>query len=457
MDIYGYLAKNILYPLTVMKNGSEELNYLKEFEKSQYLSSDAIKEMQLRKLKLLITRAYENCSYYTMVMNELGLVPEDIKSLDDVANFPSLSKENIQDNLDAMMAKDVLPDGFIKDMTGGSTGKPLIFYYDKARLASRQAATIRHYRWSGWDIGEKTAIVWAAVRDLRHGRQGSWKRSLRNKFLNRQLVLDASSIREDNFREFTSQIRNFRPSIYRGYAKSMVLFAQYVMANNISDLNPKAIITSAEVLDDEERLLIESAFHCKVFNLYGCREVAVIASECKMHEGLHVNAENLLVEVVNEKGPAHQGETGEILITDLENLAMPLIRYKIGDVGSLSAKACSCGRGLPVVERLEGRVTDFLETVDGVKISGVAISTYVITNIKGIQQVQVIQEHLDSVIINIVRNQYFEPGTEKLLIEKFRNFIGTTNMSVAANYVDDIPKTASGKYRFLISTIHSDK
>jgi phenylacetate-CoA ligase len=459
MDINAYLAKHIVYPMGILKNRSQELDYLNEFEKSQYRSADEIRHMQLNKLNKLLKHAYRNCPYYTKLMNESGIVPEDIKELGDAARLPMLSKESIQENMTAMIAGNIPAENLIKDKSGGSTGKPLVFYYDKSRLASRQAATIRHYRWSGWDIGIKTAIIWGAVRDISANEQNTntWKRWIKRNFLTRRLLLDASTITEQKLKDFAVQIKQFKPQIYRGYAKSMVLFARYVQDNNLEGYNPKAIITSAEVLEDHERAFLESVFHCKVFNFYGCREVAAIASECARHEGLHVNAENLLVEVVKNNKTAGKGETGEILITDLENFAMPLIRYRIGDAGILSERNCSCGRGLPLIEKLEGRVTDFIETVEGSKISGVAICTYVITNIKGIRQVQFIQESLDRVTINIAKNHFFDQDTEKHLVKKFKDFIGTGNMTVAVNYVDEIPKTTSGKYRFVISKIDTNE
>lgn len=151
-------------------------------------------------------------------------------------------------------------------------------------------------------------------------------------------------------------------------------------------------MTSAEVLEPADRQLIEEVFGCPVFNRYGCREVGVIASECPAHQGLHIAAEGLLVEIVQGNDPVRPGESGAILVTDLLNLGMPLIRYRIGDMGTWEEGQCPCGRGLPRLREVSGRVTDFLVGADGRLVSGVYLATYVVARRTSLGQVQILQE-----------------------------------------------------------------
>ena len=174
------------------------------------------------------------------------------------------------------------------------------------------------------------------------------------------MTLNTALITEDGLRDFHARLKTFRPKVLLGYANSLKLLAQYLKSHGLAAYQPRSIVSTAEVLGPEDRALIEDVFGCRVFNRYGCREVSVIASECAEHAGMHIMAEGLCVEVVRGGRYAPPGEAGAVLITDLLNLAMPLIRYRIGDVAASQAGPCSCGRGLPRLEGLQGRVTDFL-------------------------------------------------------------------------------------------------
>ncbi len=297
------------------------------------------------------------------------MLPEDVRTPDDIARVPTTSKEEIQEWMRDLIADNV-SGPLLKDMTGGSTGSPMVFYYDEDRLDSRSAAAIRHNRWTGWDIGQKMAVLWGAPRDLA---SGSMKGRVRDWILDRRVMLDASSIDDGRMRAFHQRLMRHDPKFVLAYANTIALFAQFLRDSGLEAPRPRAIITSGEVLTADNRTLIESTFGCKVYNRYGCREFAVIASECGHHRGMHINAENLLVEVVS----------GEIVVTDLRNFAMPMIRYRTRDAGELMAGGCDCGRGLPLLNLTGGRVTEFLTALGGQKVSGIVLATYAVTSIPG--------------------------------------------------------------------------
>lgn len=328
----------------------------------------------------------------------------------------------------------------------------MVFYYDEDRRDSRTAAAMRHDRWTGWDIGRKMAVLWGSPRDV--ARPPAVKDRVRDWILQRAIMLDASAIDEPRMHAFHRRLARERPPFLLAYANTLALFARFVREAGLEPAHPRAIICSGEVLTDESRALIESTFGARVFNRYGSREFSVIGSECDRHEGLHVNAENLFVEVLCDGEPAVDRE-GDIVVTDLRNFAMPMIRYRTGDVGVLTSRVCSCGRGLPLLQLTGGRVTDFLTAVGGRKVSGIALATYGITNIRGIRQIQFVQERADCVKARIVCGPDWSEESLHALARRLRGFLGES-MAIQAEFTNAIPLEASGKYRFTISTVPAD-
>jgi phenylacetate-CoA ligase len=272
---------------------------------------------------------------------------------------------------------------------------------------------------------------------------------LREAWVERRMILDASALDEAAMESFARRLRAEQPVMLLAYANTLGLFARYVRQSGFSGIRPRAIITSAEVLTEENRALIQSVFGCPVFNRYGCREFAVIASQCEAQGPLHVNAENLLVETLANGAPV-TGTPGELVITDLRNLAMPMIRYAIRDTGVLVAGSCSCGRHLPRLEMAAGRVTDFLTATNGQKVSGIVIATYVSTHIPGIGQMQIEQHEHGRVSVRVVRGNSWDETARERLVARLREYLGAT-MQVDVVYVDAIPHERSGKFRFSIS------
>ena len=447
MDLYSPVVRNVIYPFWVVKNRSRERAYLEEFEKTQFLGSDEIRNLQFSRLQALLKHAYNNSSFYKKRFDRNGLTLADIRSLDDICQIPQLTKSEIQEHAEEMISRTVQRHGLIRDMTGGSTGSPLVFYYDRRRQESRNAATLRHNRWAGWDVGNKVALLWGASRDI--SAQNGLKNRVRNLILNRQLMLDAGSLDEATMNDFAAKLTAYRPKIIQGYANVLALFARFVRDENLSGIFPRAIVSSAEVLTEENRRLIEGVFGCPVYNRYGSREFAVIASECERHEGMHVNAENLLVETLADRT---NPDLKQILITDLQNYAMPMIRYQIGDCGTLKRDACGCGRGLPLMEIGGGRVTDFLTAIDGKKVSGVVIATYVITNVPGIRQVQIVQETVGRVTLRVAKGPDWSARTLDELQRKIVTFLGQ-DMDIQTEFMESLPAEPSGKYRFSVCNL----
>ena len=451
-DLMRPLAKYVFFPLQAYRQGSSVPRHLRELEESQFYSPDRIADLQMERLKRLLMHAFRNCPFYTQRFNEAGFDPARMQTPDDLRLLPVLTKKDIQDNLEQLTARNLHPSDLVPDKTGGSTGHPLNFFINQDRVYSRNAAALRHDRWTGWDIGHKVAYLWGHHGDLSMVNQ--FKSRIRNFVLHRSLILDATSITTPKLAQFRKDLLRFRPLIYVGYANSVYLYARFLKETSVTEYHrPTAIITSAEMLDPEQRRIIEEVFECKVFNRYGSRETSIIASECDRHTGLHVCAETIYLELIADGRPARPGQLGKIIVTDLMNYGMPFIRYRIEDIGRPSEQqTCSCGRGLPLLDMAAGRVTDFLLTPEGKIISGPSMAHTLVANTPGLAQAQLVQEKKDELVMKIVRGEKFSDESVKYLEREVTRFFGPT-VKLKLEYVESIPPEASGKYRFSVSKL----
>ena len=449
LDFHQILIERLLDPLDRWRMGERAVTrYEREFEKSQFLSRDEIASVQLRRLQKLVAHAQTHCPYYTELFSQTGFDSEQLKSLQDIQRIPTLEKETIQRRRDEMVSQNVKPAEMIANKTGGSTGAPLSFFVSRDRMCSREAATRRHNRWAGWRVGDKVALVWGASPDFR---DQSLKTRLRSYLLDRDLVFDTSSVTDERVRSFHQQYERFRPRIILAYAQSLVHITKRLQDAGLKVKHaPQSIVTSAEMLTPDDRELVESYFRCRVFNRYGCREVSVIASECEQHDGMHIMAEGLYVEILDGDQPAKEGNLGSVVVTDLRNLAMPLIRYRIGDMSSINSAPCICGRSLPRLNALQGRITDFLVADDGRLVSGAFLSIYLLADRPGLGRVQVIQSYPGQVCIQLTGiGQSATQLQEDIayLQSAVKRHLGP-GTQFEYKIVDSIPNSASGKFIF---------
>ena len=442
------LVRKLIFPLWAIRDHPGFYGYFREFEKNQFLTRQQIQELQLSRVKELLEHAYVNCPFYRQRADEADLQPGRINSLEDFQRFPELTKQDLQDFGSSMLAGNIPASARVRNQTGGSTGSPLQFYVDRKRLASRAASSTRHNLWAGFRPGDWCAYLWGARLDqiIQPGIT-DW---LKNILLYRRLELNTSQIRPADWDRFTRRLRQRRPRFMVAYALSAVQFGRYLQEHGISDIRFKAIITTAEVLLPEQRRLLEATFGARVFNRYGCRELSVIASECE-HQQMHVNADTLLVEIIDG---GRSDECGRIVITDLLNYSMPLIRYDIGDVGAWAeAQSCACGRGLPILAEVRGRTTDFLIMPDGTQISGPAL-TLVIADMPQVRQVQFVQSSANRVVLRAVPGPGYSELTRSELRQRLSLYL-QNRVDLTIEEVQEIRSAPSGKYRFVINEVEA--
>jgi phenylacetate-CoA ligase len=454
MAIFPRLVRNVFLPLSLWHSGElAQPRYLREFARTQFLPPDELRDLQRRRLRALLDHAYRHCPFYRERFDAVGATPADVEDLDDLRLLPPLEKRDIQEHGPRLVASSWPASDLLPNQTGGSTGTPIAFYLSKDRKCSRAAATLRHNEWAGWKVGDKAAVIWGAPRDRP---SGGWRAWLRGALLREPLWLDTACLTKQTMQTFHTALHRYRPRIIQAYARAAVLFARYLDARGLRPYQPHALITSAEVLEDDDRVLLERVFGCRVFNRYGCREVSVIASECSAHRGMHTMAEGLYLEIETPTGPAAPGEMGSILVTDLLNHAMPLIRYRIGDMGSWAEGDCPCGRSLPRLERVAGRVTDFLVGANRQLVSGVFLATYVVAQRPSLGQVQIVQDRAGAVVYRLKPGRDFRPEADvPYLRQATRQYLGD-HAEAEVELVDELLPEASGKFLFSRSRVALD-
>jgi len=446
------ISNRIFFPLDCARAGSLDiLQYAKEFKTSQFLSTKELDELSFTRMKKILEYSYKNVKFYKNFFDSHGVKPSHVHAPDDLRSFPVLEKRHIQDNLQQLVSKSFCTEDLVLDRTGGSTGTPIEYYYSKKRNHSRKAATWRHNGFIDWHIGDKTAILWGSSRD---SPANTMRRRLRNLLIDRNMFLDMAGFEPTAMVEFDKQLKRFRPKVIQAYAGAIGLFARYLREKAIRPFSPKAIVTSAEMLTPENRILIEETFNAPVFNRYGSREFSIIASECTERDGLHVMQEGLYIEIMKNGRHVEAGETGELVITDLLNFGMPLIRYRIGDAACWKQGGCKCGRGLRRLSDIAGRTTDFLVGSRGKLCSGAALTVAMVAERPTLGQIQLEQNEPQRVICRMAPRvpQRSLAEEKKYVVQKLGEYLGEGTI-VDFDIVQRIEHEPSGKYRFSKSTL----
>jgi phenylacetate-CoA ligase len=450
MDFLSFLSGQLVARAYSLKERSRLFYYLRDLERTQWLPLGQLQDRQIYRLKKLLAHAYETVDYYHKIFLDAGFSPYDFHTLNQLANLPILTKLDITEHWNRMISSKYRIEDLRKSCTGGSTGTQLHFYINKESVDEKNACAWRHNRWAGWDLGIPVAALWGNPKQT-----ATVKARIRRKMLHRTIYLDTMNMTAESMHAFADEITSLRDYVLYGHSHSIYLFADFLMNHNFSVPSPRGIVSTSMMLMENERQTIEEVFKTKVTDRYGCEEVSLIGSECEMHNGMHLNLDHLVIEFMKADGTqAGPGEEGKIVVTDLTNYGMPFIRYEVGDVGIPTDRRCSCGRGLPLMEKVIGRTADFLVRKDGSLVAGVSLIERFLTKISGIYQMQIVQNERDRLILRVVKGKSFAQETSVLpLNEEFNKAFPGMNMQL--ELVDRIPQERSGKYRFAICNIAS--
>ena len=444
--MYSYLAEKIVYPLGDMALGTSVVKYYHWLQKTQWWPPEKLIELQNTKLQVLINHAYQNVPYYRRLCDERGLTDKDIQTVEDLAKLPILTKKDIRENFEQIRANDYKRWKPIPDTTGGSTGEPLKYYITKDLASISWAGGFRWWSWSGYKIGDKRIKFGGS--SLVPNKAPSLFELIRNK-LERNLLLSSVSMNDAKYEKYINIINSYKPKYIYGYPSSMYLLADYCRSHGINTVHFDAVFSTAEVLLPHYRTAIENQFQCKVSDGYGSYDGGGQASECEIHKGLHISVEKVIMEIVDENGRRlPPGKSGRIIVTDLHNYAMPFVRYEVGDTGVLSDKPCVCGRGLPILETLEGRTPDTIKLINGVILSGAAVPCML--KDCHLKQFQLVQIAKDKLLLKIVKGF----GYSELDSQYIRNVLGYhagKEITIELEFYEELPVGPKGKYKFIIS------
>jgi phenylacetate-CoA ligase len=409
-------------------------------EVSQWWKPEQILKFQWTELRKLLRHAFHSVPYYGWKYRAAGASFSDIRGWDDFKRLPPLTRDEIRQRRDELCS--ISYSGkLLPHATGGSTGVPTRFYRTYESYDWRTAAKDRVYSWAGLHLGDKSVYLWGAPVGGVPKRQ-IWKTRLHEALL-RQRTFTTFSQDDKLWSRIHADICRRRPAAIVGYVSSLQQFAEFLKRTKRNIPRVRGVIASAEPLFEGVRRSIEEAFGAPVYNTYGSREFMSLAGECEQRDGLHVNSENVVVEAGSEFD-----EPSNILVTDLHNYGMPFIRYETGDLGKLKDGRCACGRGLPRLLGIEGRVLDSLRAADGRIVPG-EFFPHLLKEIPEFEEYRVEQKELERIVISAVMTRELSGHSRELLDREISKVFGRATRCYIQP-VEKIPALASGKRRITI-------
>ncbi|RLJ65140.1 phenylacetate--CoA ligase family protein [Sulfurisoma sediminicola] len=409
----------------------ERFALLDELLRNQTLTREQLLHKQREDLAAIIVFAAANSDFYAA----------HLAGRNAIADLPILTKDDVARHRDALLVRGPARAGALLGYTGGSTGQPLAFWWDRTKHELMRAGMMRSYMGSGWRPGERIVNFWGAAQDIRGGglrrRYGAW--------VSGETTLAAREFDEGRLAQWAAFIQAYGPVLLQGYASILAALAHHMLRRRIAPpATLRGIYSTAEVLTDEQREAMERAFGCKVFNQYGSREIPNIACECR-RGNMHVFSDMVFLESADGDGAPR------LLVTSLTNRLMPMIRYDIGDSGRLREGGCDCGWPFPLMEMGMCRQNDLIRTRDG-RLIHPSFFNGLLYGTDGIRAYRFVQRAPDHMVLDLVA----DPPLSRAAEEAMRGKIGReldAPMTLAINYVDAIPRTASGKHRFVVSEL----
>lgn len=444
MDINKALIEHLLYPAMETVKGNRIRAYMKRLKASQNLSPDQLQALQRRKLIELLKICVSSVPAYQDL--DISIVQIESDPYEALSAIPPLSKKEFQKNPDGYLKAGADKSALIPNSTGGSTGQPVRFYMDRFDVENYEAARWRGLSWWGITPGSRSVMIWGNPIELDKNAQR--KNRLKDRWLKNRIIISAYDLTSAQAGEYVDAINRFKPEYIYGYASALYGFANLLLqSGRLPDVKLKAVVSTAETLHDYQKETISRAFGCGAANEYGARDAGILAYSCP-HGGMHLSYENAVLEIVDPitLKPLPNGERGLVLATDLNNFAMPRLRYILGDLASLSDKPCGCGLELPCIASIDGRQDDLYRLPDGTLVHGNFVNQLTRKR-DSIAKFQLIQHTPDSATLNVV----LKDGAESDVNEYIRDLEALLpGVSIGINVTDDIPPGKSGKFRYAI-------
>ena len=426
--------------------GGKNVEYTKQLEKTEFKNKEVITRFQLNELKKILKYAYYNTAYYKALFDEIKLDPSQIKSLDILNKIPLLTKNIIKEAPGLFLSKEFKKKKLSKIYTSGTTGNPLTVYYNSDSRRKNYAFFNRARKWHGTKVGDTRVTLYGrAIIPPTQEKPPFW----RYDFFENNHLFSSYHLTPHNMPYYYEKIRQIQPKEIRGYPSSLNSLSQFMLDNDLSGIRPKAIFTTAETLLEPVRRTIETAFKCKVVDTYGCTEMGFYITQCEKGT-YHAHPEFGIIESLDDNDKLIYDQPGHLVVTSFVNYAMPLIRYKIGDTVVIKNKECSCKRNFPVIEEIIGRTDDIIVTPDGRRIGRL---DPIFKGGLGIKEAQIIQTLKNEIVMKIVKNDNYSEKDIAFLSQQLKNRLGEF-INIKFEFVNEIKKDKSGKFRSVVSNIH---
>ncbi len=415
--------------------------------KSQYWPQEKLFQFQWKLLSKILDHCFENVPYYKHLFKEIGLKRNDITSLDCFKNIPIIDKMKVKAHFDLFKATNFPLYNPKKIHTTGTTGTPMTFFWDNRSNILELMCQYRHFSWAGYRLGEPFLDIRSVAIDNSKGYKWNWKCQ--------GLEFSSDNINSSNIEMYAEILRKYRIKLWRGYPLSIDYLCRMLNKADIQDIKPEYVVSVSYGLMDYQRKFIEDWTGVPVCDNYGQNEHIALICQCPEAKGYHIASEYGIVEIIKDNGkPAKPGEQGRIVATGIHNYAFPLLRYDTKDYAIASDKTCSCGRTLPLIEKLTGRIEDFLLDTRENWVSGFG---FPLRGVEGIQKAQIIQTKKDFIKIYLVLENNYTADTDLDIIKKYKLKLGQT-MKIKISHVEEVPFPRYGqKYKFVINKLREEK
>jgi phenylacetate-CoA ligase len=445
-----WLAWNVWFRLQEFAKGHDTLRILADMEAADRLSASALHDLQRTRLRAFIDACYRDVPFVRRRMDEYNIRPGEIAGPEDLQRLPLLTKQDVR-----RYRQELRSSGgrrLTSFATGGSTGEPLIFDLGKRRIAARVACRQRVARWWGVSIGDPEVALWGSPIELT---RQDWIRSVRDRFLASRL-LSAFDMTTERMTQYLDVLEAQGCRQLFGYPSAIYFLCVHAerQHRDLRHIGIRVAFTTGEVLLPYQRDLISRTLSCPVADGYGGRDSGFVAHECPQG-GMHVLTDAVVLEVVDDEGrPVAPGQRGQLVVTDLYSEDAPFIRYATGDVGAMSTSVCSCGRALPLLQRIEGRSNDAVIAPDGRAINALAL-IYALREINGIEQYRVVQQRVDRFAVELVCTPAYERESGEERIRTAWSSLLRAPVHAVFEYRSHIPTDPRGKFRHIVSEVNA--
>lgn len=411
-----------------------------KLQRSQWFGPDRLRDIQRRKLRRLVSHAYDTVPYYRDLMTQAGIDPSHIAEPEDLLKLPITRKSRILTrDPDEFLAQGLDPAQCTDLMTSGSQGMPITVRFTHDDRSWWKLLALRGWLANGYRPWDRMLVL----NDARFAPRGRrWYEYLGVFRQHYTSIYDEINLQ-------ATAAAGLNPHVIRGITSDVLRLGLALDKNGLTKLSPKLVLTSAELTDDLTRRTIEAIYGVPPTDFYGSIECGWIAWQCPEHTGYHINSDCLIVEFLNDGAPALPGQPGEIVVTNLHSHAMPFIRYSVGDIGVAATRSCSCGRGLPLMETMEGRLADSIILPGQRQISPYQL-TCTVERFPGIARYQIYQAASGNIVVRIVPDRHHSPATNKNVEDALRSLLDN-QLPVETEIVEDLTRGPGEKFRVVLS------